>query len=373
MFPSPASVPLILRLLLAVLFILPLLADAQVTEEELRKRELFLRSREQMRTVPATPRPRPAATPVPAPRSTPEPGSAPKAIPVAQPGETPPPLAEESSKEPTEEPSKEPPTEPAPTDPELAPPPPLPPVPLPSERDSTPEPTATPEPEPTPTPTPTPPPTKRAIVVQQPTPRPTKAPKREAADVTVEKSGRDREEGVVSSSFSLFGPRWKYVTGKVKSAIDNASVRRNRWKYIIVHNSATRQGNAKIFERYHRNVRKMRNGMAYHFVIGNGTSTGDGQIEVGNRWVRQINGGHVASNYLNNIAIGICLVGDFDRDTPTKRQRESLDELIRYLRRRVGRIDGKQSIVRGHRELNPRPTSCPGRRFPLDWLRRTFD
>jgi len=28
-----------------------------------------------------------------------------------------------------------------------------------------------------------------------------------------------------------------------------------------------------------------------HFVIGNGTSTGNGQVEVGNRWRRQINGG----------------------------------------------------------------------------------
>jgi len=206
-------------------------------------------------------------------------------------------------------------------------------------------------------------------VVQQPTPRPKKKP----AHVTVEKSGRDEEKGFAQPIFSLFGPRWKYVKGDVREAIDDARVRKNRWKYIIIHNSATRQGNAKIFERYHRNVRKMRNGMAYHFVIGNGTSTGDGEIEVGNRWVRQINGGHVASNYLNNISLGICLVGDFDRDRPTKRQRDSLDELVRYLRRRVGRVNGKQSIVKGHREINPRPTSCPGRRFPLDWLHDKFD
>ena len=62
----------------------------------------------------------------------------------------------------------------------------------------------------------------------------------------------------------------------------------------------------------------MKNGLAYHFVIGNGTSTGDGQIEVGDRWRRQINGGHVHSDYLNNIALGICLVGDFNRGQPTR-------------------------------------------------------
>ena len=47
----------------------------------------------------------------------------------------------------------------------------------------------------------------------------------------------------------------------------------------------------------------MQNGLAYHFVIGNGTSTGNGQIEVGDRWRRQINGGHVHSDYLNNISL----------------------------------------------------------------------
>jgi len=333
--------------------LLPDQADGQITAEELRKRQLFLRTREKMRTEPAPDRQRPVATPVPAPAvsATPLPPSAtpPKAIPVADAVVI---NAEETI---TQRPT------PAPTStPEKT-------------AAATPEETPEPTPEPTATPTPTPP-TKKAIVIQQPTPRPKKKEvKRESAQVTVEKSGKDEERGFAPPIFSLFGPRWKYVTGDVKEAIDDAKVRRNRWKYIIIHNSATRQGNARIFERYHRNVRKMRNGMAYHFVIGNGTSTGDGEIEVGNRWVRQINGGHVASNYLNNIALGICLVGDFDRDTPTKRQRESLDELIRYLRRRVGRIDGKQSIVKGHREINPRPTSCPGKRFPLRWLHDQFD
>src|SRR5207248_10158489 len=67
----------------------------------------------------------------------------------------------------------------------------------------------------------------------------------------------------------------------------------------ILHNSGTRQGNARVFDYYHKHVRRMQNGLAYHFVIGNGTSTGNGQIEVGDRWRRQINGGHVHSDYLN--------------------------------------------------------------------------
>ena len=147
---------------------------------------------------------------------------------------------------------------------------------------------------------------------------------------------------------------------------------RRRWQFIVVHNSGTRQGCARIFDYYHRHVRRMRNGLAYHFVIGNGTSTGDGQIEVGDRWRRQINGGHVHSDYLNNIALGICLVGDFNRDQPTRRQLEACEELINYLRKRCGKIEAHYAVVRPHREVNPPQwaTDCPGNAFPYSWFRR---
>jgi hypothetical protein len=166
--------------------------------------------------------------------------------------------------------------------------------------------------------------------------------------------------------------RYRYLTPSIRKAIDSAKVQRGRWKYIVVHNSGTRQGNARIFDLYHRNVRKMQNGLAYHFVIGNGNSSGDGQIEIGNRWVRQINGGHVASDYLNDISLGICLVGDLNRDLPTRDQLGALDELCTYLRDRVGKVKGRPAIVKGHKEINPKPTDCPGDRFPLGWLHKRF-
>ena len=128
------------------------------------------------------------------------------------------------------------------------------------------------------------------------------------------------------------GGRYRYLSRSVRNEIDHARVLRRRWQYIVVHNSGTRQGNARIFDYYHRHVRRMTNGLAYHFVIGNGTSSDNGEIEVGDRWRRQINGGHVHSDYLNNIALGICLVGDFNRDQPTRAQLDACEELIRYLR-----------------------------------------
>ena len=227
----------------------------------------------------------------------------------------------------------------------------------------------------------------RAVGVPTPAPCPTpKIPRASAAEdraqVVIEKSGFEEEQGFEPTPSPpprrfLFWPwsrptSYRYLTRSVIEAIRRAPVKRRRWQFIVVHNSGTRQGNARVFDYYHRHVRRMQNGLAYHFVIGNGTSTGNGQIEVGDRWRRQINGGHVHSDYLNNISLGICLVGDFNRDQPTRAQLDSCEELIRYLRERCGKTDRGQIPVRPHREMNPPrwATDCPGDVFPYSWFRR---
>lgn len=234
------------------------------------------------------------------------------------------------------------------------------------------------------------PPPRAIAVPTSPPPRALPVPTISASlppeQITIEKSGFEEDQGYEPPppppprrSFwaRLFGARdvpgsSRYLSRGVVDAIRRAPVQRGRWKFIIVHNSGTRQGNARAFDYYHRHVRRMKNGLAYHFVIGNGTSSGNGQIEVGNRWHRQINGGHVHSDYLNNISLGICLVGDFNRDEPTRAQLDACDELIRYLRQRCGRADGREIPVRPHREMNPPQwaTDCPGDVFPYGWFRR---
>ena len=205
--------------------------------------------------------------------------------------------------------------------------------------------------------------------------------------ITIEKSGVEADQGIepvpapapqsdTGGGFwsRLFGPArtYTYLSGSTRAAIDRAPVRHGRWKYIVVHNSGTREGNARVFDIYHLRVRHMKNGLAYHFVIGDGHGSGDGQIEIGHRWTAQLNGGHVASDYLNDIALGICLVGDFNRDQPTKAQIGALEELVDYLRNRVGKSQGRKAIIYAHKEINPRPTDCPGDRFPYGWLHAKF-
>jgi len=234
---------------------------------------------------------------------------------------------------------------------------------------------------------PSPPP--KGLESPAPTPAPASQPKTsrslpggERAQVLIEKSGLEEDQGFEPPPsppprrgfwpWSRSSGNYRYLTRSVIEAIRRAPVKRRRWQFIVVHNSGTRQGNARVFDYYHRHVRRMQNGLAYHFVIGNGTSTGNGQIEVGDRWRRQINGGHVHSDYLNNISLGICLVGDFNRSQPTRAQLDSCEELIRYLRDRCGKTDRGAIPVRPHREINPPrwPTDCPGDDFPYSWFRR---
>lgn len=162
-------------------------------------------------------------------------------------------------------------------------------------------------------------------------------------------------------------PEYFFVS-KVKGQIDGARVRKGRWKYIVVHHSGTRNGNLKIFDYYHRH-KGMENGVAYHFVIGNGVDSGDGEIEVTNRWKKQLQGGHLASDDLNEIALGICLVGDFNKTRPTRKQIAALVELIDYISRKTG----PKPRFMVHREINPKPTDCPGKYFPAAAMHRLFD
>ena len=151
------------------------------------------------------------------------------------------------------------------------------------------------------------------------------------------------------------------LSPSVQRAIDKSPVSPHRWKYIVIHHSGVDEGTLKSIDRYHREERHMENGLAYHFLIGNGNGLGDGEIAVGNRWKEQLDGGHLRSEEQNKIALGICLIGNFDNTKPTGKQLASLENLIRALMRRC---DLSASAVRTHQQINIVRTECPGSKFP---------
>lgn len=138
-----------------------------------------------------------------------------------------------------------------------------------------------------------------------------------------------------------------------------------RWSTIVIHHSATDRGGAQAFDRFHRG--KGWDELGYHFVIGNGSETPDGFVEVGSRWHKQKHGAHckTADQYFNQHGIGICLVGDFTQQRPTPRQMQSLSRLVNYLSY-VCNIPPER--VTTHGLVNPE-TQCPGPMFSLGAVR----
>jgi len=141
-----------------------------------------------------------------------------------------------------------------------------------------------------------------------------------------------------------------------------AGVEPRDWRAIVIHHAAVRSGDAASINKMH--LSNGWDGLGYHFVIGNGTLSGDGQIEVGFRWRDQLKGAHARArpgddNRWNLHSIGICLVGDFTTYAPSPRQMDALVFLVRALMAEYG-ISADN--VFPHSFVHA--TECPGARFP---------
>jgi len=150
-----------------------------------------------------------------------------------------------------------------------------------------------------------------------------------------------------------------------------------QWQAIVIHHSATPAGDSITLNRQH--TASGLSGLGYHFVIGNGQGLGDGLVEVGYRWNRQLAGAHVAgatatesqngldrtslstadADQYNRHSIGICMIGNGNRREFTDRQMHELITLVRALQAQF-RIPG--SAVYLHSDLSK--VTSPGKFFP---------
>ena len=177
--------------------------------------------------------------------------------------------------------------------------------------------------------------------------------------IDLETEGHDHKTG--HGLFVLPEPEsidvWKYVGKEDKPEVNNP-------EYIIIHHSATKQGDAETFRRAHK-----ANGwrdIGYHYVIGNGTYSGDGEVETGRP--ENESGAHCSADGMNFKSIGICLVGNFDIDKPTVAQMEALERLCRDI---MARYKIPVSRVLGHGEVAA--TNCPGKNFDMAAFRKRLE
>lgn len=159
------------------------------------------------------------------------------------------------------------------------------------------------------------------------------------------------------------------VLKEVIAATGSLRIQQGRWRYVVVHHSGIEAGNARSYGAAHRR-RGMENGLAYDFVIGNGKDSGDGEIEIGPRWLKQIDGGHVRSEFYNTHGIGICLVGNFEKRRPGARQMQSLTALVDWLRDEAPL--GTKPKFTVHRWVDKNHTVCPGRFFPYATMKKRY-
>jgi hypothetical protein len=135
------------------------------------------------------------------------------------------------------------------------------------------------------------------------------------------------------------------------------------WRYVVLHHSAHAEGGLGQIDREHREELGTQ-GCGYHFVIGNGTESPDGLVEVAARWAEQKPGAHCRDSLVpeaNEYGIGICLGGDLDAGPPTPKQVAAAQALVAYLQDRYA-IPSEN--VRAHAGVAKTATSCPGRYFP---------
>lgn len=138
---------------------------------------------------------------------------------------------------------------------------------------------------------------------------------------------------------------------------NNTSTTRKSTKRAIIHHSASPDVTASTIHGWHLGQGWI--GIGYHFVIRSGGAIERGRAE-------HIMGSHSGPKG-NGDSIGIVLTGNFERDTPTAAQMESLVWLLRdYLFPKYGQLQ-----VMGHKDVMA--TACPGKNFPWDELRKRLE
>ena len=150
------------------------------------------------------------------------------------------------------------------------------------------------------------------------------------------------------------------------------------WRWIVVHHSATGSGTIEGIDREHR--QRGWDGIGYHFLIGNGQGLALGEIRATGRWIDQREGAHAGIADYNQAGIGICLVGDCERNALPSEQFERLAWLCANLIRlqpsllpppavRLPQPGDRLAAIIGHRDVPGKATKCPGVHCDLQTLR----
>ena len=184
-------------------------------------------------------------------------------------------------------------------------------------------------------------------------------------------SSRRRNDSDAPASTGSSRVRQASLSDQLKPFLDESSANEliypnkadRPWRYVVLHHSAAPSGSYDQIDSEHRKILGIE-GCGYHFVIGNGNGSGDGQIEVAQRWTNQKQGIHCRNARTHDVdeyGIGICLVGDLDKEPPTPRQIAAAKALVAHL---SSRYNIAQARVQTHAAPGRDQDRLPGSPFP---------
>ena len=146
---------------------------------------------------------------------------------------------------------------------------------------------------------------------------------------------------------------------------------KQRWKYIVIHHSAGSYGNIPFLQKVHRQrqAKDPIDAIPYHYIIGNGNGLGVGEIASDWRQTYGVWGAHVSANNpdKNFRGIGICLIGNYERNKIPAKQYQVLVSLTKQLMKTY-RISVDN--VMGHGHIKGEAAKCPGKHFPMKNFKR---
>lgn len=135
---------------------------------------------------------------------------------------------------------------------------------------------------------------------------------------------------------------------------------KRKWSCVIIHHSLTKDGLVPDFEsiwKYHVQEKGW-NSVGYNLALE--LINGIYHYRVGRSL--ELDGAHMLG--MNDRAIGLLLVGDYDKKTPNDIQYFLLASLCRKL---MGTFDIPMENIKGHHDFQPEKT-CPGKLFSFERL-----
>ncbi len=142
-------------------------------------------------------------------------------------------------------------------------------------------------------------------------------------------------------------------------------VRQSRFRFIVIHHSASRVDNYRSIRAYQTRDHDWIDA-AYHLILSNGsTEVPEGHLEATGRWSTMDFSPATRSGKHNVFGVHVCVVGNYDEEETSDLVRASLAGVIGRLQESF-QIPTSRILL--HRECSP--SQCPGRNITREGIRQ---